>query len=305
MSELFAETNEATVQVLARNGFRVLVPSQQRCCGALHVHGGLPEQAKTLARRNIDAFPEDVDAIIVNAAGCGSALKEYGHLLAGDPVYAERAAAFAARVRDVTELLAGLSSSVPMRPLATRVTYHDACHLAHGQQIHEQPRALLRQIPGLELVELAEADVCCGSAGSYNLVEPAMSRRLLERKVTNIVNSGAECVVAANPDAPCRSEPACAAAACRFASHIRSSCCAKRTRASSPLKNTGCHESERLFVRSRRETGSKPAGFVEDFATKSWRKRSGLMACGVFLRAASPRPSGDRRMLIPRMVDPC
>lgn len=199
MSQLFPETNEATVEVLNRNGFRVVVPFRQACCGALHLHGGLPEEAKALARRNVDAFPADVDAIVVNAAGCGSALKEYGDLLADDPHYAERAAAFAARVRDVTEILAGLSNVVPMRSLATRVAYHDACHLAHGQQIHEQPRALLRQIPGLELVELAEADVCCGSAGSYNLVEPAMSRRLLERKVTNIANSGAECVVAANP----------------------------------------------------------------------------------------------------------
>jgi glycolate oxidase iron-sulfur subunit len=199
MSEVFAETNEATVRILARNGFRVIVPSRQRCCGALHLHGGLPEEAKTLARNNLDAFPDDVDAIIVNAAGCGAALKGYGDLLAHDPRYAERAAAFSARVRDVTQFLGDLSSTAPMGSLAGRVTYHDACHLAHGQQIRAQPRALLRQIPGLELVELAEADVCCGSAGSYNLVEPEMSRRLLERKVTHIVNTGATCVVAANP----------------------------------------------------------------------------------------------------------
>jgi glycolate oxidase iron-sulfur subunit len=199
MQEVFAETNEATVRVLARNGFRVIVPSGQKCCGALHLHGGLREEAKRLARRNLDAFPDDLDAIVVNAAGCGSTLKEYGDLLADDPSYGERAAAFSARVRDVTEFLAGLSNRVQLRPLALRVTYHDACHLAHGQQIRAQPRALLKQIPNLELVELAEADVCCGSAGSYNLVEPAMSRRLLERKVTHIANSGATCVVAANP----------------------------------------------------------------------------------------------------------
>jgi glycolate oxidase iron-sulfur subunit len=126
-------------------------------------------------------------------------LKEYGELLADDRRYAERAAAFSARVRDVTEFVASLPSTVPMRPLAGRVTYHDACHLAHGQQVRAQPRALLNGIPQLELVELAEADVCCGSAGSYNLVEPAMSKRLLERKITNIANSGATCVVAANP----------------------------------------------------------------------------------------------------------
>jgi glycolate oxidase iron-sulfur subunit len=199
MNEIFADTNEATIRVLARNGFRVVVPSRQQCCGALHLHGGFPDEAKRLARRNLDAFPDDVDAIVVNSAGCGSTLKEYGELLAGDPKYAGRAAAFSARVRDVTELLADLPDTVPMRPLPARVTYHDACHLAHGQQIRAQPRALLKRIPSLELVELDEADVCCGSAGSYNLVEPAMSKRLLERKVTNIAKSGATCVVAANP----------------------------------------------------------------------------------------------------------
>lgn len=199
MSEMFPGTNDATVRVLARNGFRVVIPPQQQCCGALHLHGGLREEAKALARRNLDAFPDDLAAIIVNAAGCGSTLKEYGELLADDRRYAERAAAFSARVRDVTEFVASLPSTVPMRPVAGRVTYHDACHLAHGQQVRAQPRALLNGIPQLELVELSEADVCCGSAGSYNLVEPAMSKRLLERKITNIANSGATCVVAANP----------------------------------------------------------------------------------------------------------
>lgn len=199
MNEVFSGTNDATVRVLAREGFRVVVPGRQGCCGALHLHGGSSEEAKMLARRNLDAFPDDLDAIIVNAAGCGSALKEYGELLAGDPRYAERAAAFSSRVRDVTEFLAAHPSNVPLRPLPGRATYHDACHLAHGQQIRLQPRDLLRRIPGLELVELAEADVCCGSAGSYNLVEPAMSRRLLERKVNHIERTGATCVVAANP----------------------------------------------------------------------------------------------------------
>lgn len=199
MGEIFSATNEATARVLARNGLRVLVPPQQRCCGALHLHGGLREDAKVLARHNLEVFPGDVDAIVVNAAGCGTALKEYGDLLADDPLYAERARDFSARVRDVTEFLAGLPSSVPMQTLTARVTYHDACHLAHGQQVRAQPRALLQRIPGVELVELAESDLCCGSAGSYNLVEPAMSLRLLERKVENIANSGATCVVAANP----------------------------------------------------------------------------------------------------------
>jgi glycolate oxidase iron-sulfur subunit len=199
--ELFGGVNAAAVRVLNRHGVAVVVSPGQGCCGALHLHSGDPDTARTLARRNLDAFPGALDAIVVTASGCGSALKEYGRLLAGDPRYAERAQQFAARVRDVTELLAtldvGPSSAAPPRPL--RVAYHDACHLAHAQGVREAPRRLLATVPGVELVELAESDVCCGSAGTYNLFEPAMARRLRERKIDCIAASGADCVAAANP----------------------------------------------------------------------------------------------------------
>ena len=196
---LFAATNAATVRVLARNGCRVETPPRQACCGALDLHAGDRAGSREKARALIDAFPEGLDAVVVNAAGCGAAMKEYGHLLAADPRYAERARDFAARVRDVTELLAELDPKPPRAPLRTRATYHDACHLAHAQGVRQQPRALLRSIPGLELVELEEADHCCGSAGSYNLTEPAMARRLGERKARHVAATGASVVLAGNP----------------------------------------------------------------------------------------------------------
>lgn len=196
---LFSATNAATVRVLARNGCRVLTPPQEFCCGALHLHAGERPRAREMARAAIAAFPADLDAVLVNAAGCGAAMKEYGHLLAGDPAWAERAREFAGRVKDVSEFLAALPFEPPRAPLRARATYHDACHLAHGQGIREQPRALVRAIPGLELVELEEADHCCGSAGSYNLTEPAMARRLGARKARHIRATGASCVLAANP----------------------------------------------------------------------------------------------------------
>lgn len=196
--ELFAGVNAAAVRVLTRSGVSVLVPEEQGCCGALHVHAGSPERARALARRNLLAFPGAVDAILVTAAGCGSAMKEYGELLAGDP--AERPARrLAARVRDVTEYLDRVELPAARRSLPLRVAYHDACHLAHAQGVRAAPRRLLAGIPGVELVELTEADVCCGSAGSYNLTEPAMARRLRERKIDHIVASGAACVAVANP----------------------------------------------------------------------------------------------------------
>jgi glycolate oxidase iron-sulfur subunit len=197
--DIFAATNEATIRVLNHNGVTVLVPPAQACCGALHVHGGDPDTARAMARRNLGAFPEDLDAVVVNAAGCGAAMKEYGALLAGNARWAERARGFAGKVRDVTEFLAGLPAHPPATPLRERVAYHDACHLAHGQQVREAPRALLRLIPEIDLVELPESDLCCGSAGSYNLTEPEMARRLCERKVDNVVASGASCVASANP----------------------------------------------------------------------------------------------------------
>jgi glycolate oxidase iron-sulfur subunit len=196
---LFAETNRATLRVLARNGCTVETPARQVCCGALYLHAGVAREALDCARRNIDAFPDTLEAIVVNAAGCGAMLKQYGELLANDPAYAERAHAFSAKVRDVSEFLATIDLVPPTRPIRARVTYHDACHLAHGQGVREAPRALLRQIPGLELVELDDADMCCGSAGSYNLTEPEMARRLGERKAATIRATGATCVAAANP----------------------------------------------------------------------------------------------------------
>ncbi len=196
---LFAETNRATVRVLARNGCSVITPARHVCCGALYLHAGARRQALDCARRNIDVFPADLSAIIVNAAGCGAILKQYGELLAADPAYAARAHAFSAKVRDVTEFLAALPLAPPRGELRMRVTYHDACHLAHGQGVREAPRVLLKQISGLDLVELADSDTCCGSAGSYNLTEPEMARRLGERKAANIRATGAACVAAANP----------------------------------------------------------------------------------------------------------
>jgi glycolate oxidase iron-sulfur subunit len=197
--ELFGGVNAAATRLLTRGGASVIVPPGQGCCGALHLHSGDPATARSMARRNIDAFSSEVDAVVVTAAGCGSTMKEYGHLLADDPKYAERARHFAGRVRDISEVVAELGLEAPARPTAGRVTYHDACHLAHAQGVRAQPRRLLAIIPGLALVELEESDVCCGSAGSYNLTEPAMARRLRERKVDRIVASGASCVAAANP----------------------------------------------------------------------------------------------------------
>ena len=195
-----AEASEATARVLARNGCRVLAPAGQACCGALHLHNGDPEAARRLARRNVDAFlASGAEAVIVNAAGCGSTLKEYGALLAADPAYAEKAARFAARVADVTEFLADLPFEAPTGRVAARVTYQDSCHLVHGQGVREAPRALLRAIPGLDLVEMAAPDRCCGSAGVYNLTQPAMSRRLLDEKMDDALATGCDVIATANP----------------------------------------------------------------------------------------------------------
>jgi glycolate oxidase iron-sulfur subunit len=201
-SVLFADVNATTARVLAASGCEVVVPPQQVCCGALASHNGDRDAARRFARRNIDIFgAHDLDAIIVNAAGCGAAMKDYGMLLQDDPDYAEKAAAFSARVRDVTEFLAALWQERPpvLRPLSARVTYHDACHLAHGQRITAEPRQLLRLIPGLDLVELPEADWCCGSAGVYSIAQPEMSQRLLQRKVKHLTSTGADLVIACNP----------------------------------------------------------------------------------------------------------
>lgn len=200
MQQLFAVTNEATAEVLVTNGCAVLAPASQRCCGALHVHAGDRQAARQLARQNIDAFmPLELDRIVINAAGCGSTLKEYGDLLADDPRYADKARRFSALVRDINELLVELEFRRPRRGLRRRVTYQDACHLAHAQRIREQPRAILRSIPGLELVEMPASDTCCGSAGIYNVTQPASASMLLERKMQSIMATGADLVAVSNP----------------------------------------------------------------------------------------------------------
>jgi glycolate oxidase iron-sulfur subunit len=197
---VFRTHNEATLRCLARQGVEVVVPRAQRCCGALHAHAGEPDTARALARTTIAAFESTgADAVVVNAAGCGAHMKAYGHLLRGDPAWAGRAAAFARRVVDATEFLARAPLAGPLGPLPLRATYHDPCHLAHGQQVRAEPRALLRAVPGLELTELAEAEMCCGSAGIYNLSEPEMAHRLLERKLARVAATGATTVVTANP----------------------------------------------------------------------------------------------------------
>ncbi|MDP9400645.1 MAG: heterodisulfide reductase-related iron-sulfur binding cluster [Actinomycetota bacterium] len=194
----FSAVNEATVGVLAAEGFEVHAPRLPRCCGALQLHAGDEGAAVAQARRTIEAF-EGFDVVVANAAGCGSAMKDYPHALRDDPVWRERAEAFSAKVRDVSELLAEHEPVAPRRPVPLRVAYHDPCHLAHAQGVRAQPRALLRSIPGLELLEPAEWELCCGSAGVYNLVKPTPARQLGERKVANLRATGAQAVAAANP----------------------------------------------------------------------------------------------------------
>jgi len=199
-SVIFAAHNRATARVLAKNGFEVVVPEGQGCCGALNAHGGDHARALAMARRTIDAFEAArAEAIVVNTSGCGAHMKAYGHLLADDPAYAERARRFAASVRDLAEILAQEPLRGPLAPVALKCTYHDPCHVVHGQKIKSEPRKLLAQIPGLRVVELTESDWCCGSAGIYNLTEPEMATRLLHRKVSHVLASGAEAVVTANP----------------------------------------------------------------------------------------------------------
>lgn len=200
MRSVFAHANAATVRVLARNGCHVSTPRQQGCCGALHAHRGDLAAARALARRNIDAFGcLDIDAIIVNAAGCGAMLKEYGDLLADDPDCATRATAFSRQVRDISEFLGGLDLYPGMGELPVRVAYDDPCHLLHGQGISREPRRLLQQIPGVELVPFSEADWCCGSAGVYNLTQPEMSKRLLDRKMRHIAAVSPDVIATGNP----------------------------------------------------------------------------------------------------------
>ena len=200
MDQIFRDINEATIRVLSANGCEVITPQDQQCCGALHIHAGEAERGRQLARHNIDVFESyNCDAIIINSAGCGSTLKEYGHLLRDDPVYASRAAAFSAKVQDISEFLAAIDLNRDMGELPHKVAYHDACHLAHGQKIRQQPRQLLQTIPGITIVPLKEADWCCGSAGIYNITNQDMAAQLLERKMDNIIASGATVIATGNP----------------------------------------------------------------------------------------------------------
>jgi glycolate oxidase iron-sulfur subunit len=194
----FGHVNEATARVLAAEGFEVHVPRLPRCCGALPLHAGEDPAARRLAKATIEAF-DGYDTVIVNAAGCGSAMRDYGHVLRDEPDWAERASAFAERVRDVSEFLAESGPRAERRPVELRAAYHDACHLAHAQGVRAQPRELLRGIPGLELLEPAEWELCCGSAGIYNLVQPEPAAELGERKARNLLDTGADAVVAGNP----------------------------------------------------------------------------------------------------------
>ena len=200
MRAAFADTNAATARVLARNGIEVIVPGEQTCCGALHAHAGARDDSRALARRNIAELEKlDVDSFVVNAAGCGAHLKGYGWLLKDDPAWKERASAFGARIRDASEALVGAGLVAKPGPMRGRVAYDDPCHLLHGQKIGREPREILAAVPGLELVPLAEADMCCGSAGTYNVTQPELSKALLERKMANVLASGADVLVTANP----------------------------------------------------------------------------------------------------------
>jgi glycolate oxidase iron-sulfur subunit len=205
MSTSFAETTDATARALARRGCEVVAVPGQGCCGALHLHGGEPDGARRLARANLDAFdPDQFDAIVVNSAGCGSTLKGYAHLLNDDPALHDRATAFAHKVRDVTEELAILPlpadpNTQHPTPHTLVVTYQEPCHLAHAQRITQQPRRLLAAVPGLELREMRESALCCGSAGIYNLTHPKKASQLLNRKLDNAAATGAQVIVTANP----------------------------------------------------------------------------------------------------------
>ncbi len=196
----FGRVNRATARVLAAEGFEVIIPESQGCCGALMVHSGLDDDAAAMAKRTIAAFEvAQVETIVINAAGCGSTMKEYGYLLRDDPAWAARARAFSAKCKDISEVLAEAPARAQRHMLRMRVAYHDACHLQHAQGVREQPRALLAGIPGMEVREIPEASLCCGSAGVYNLLHPEPADALGDRKVENLLQTGAEAVVSANP----------------------------------------------------------------------------------------------------------
>ncbi len=196
----FSQVNAATVRVLAAEGCEVVAPKSQGCCGALSTHAGREEESLDFARKTIETFErENLDNVIVNAAGCGSTMKEYGHLLRDDPEYAQRAEAFSEKVMDVSEFLAEIEPVAERHPLPVAVAYHDACHLGHAQGIRKQPRQVLKGVPGIEIKEIKEAEICCGSAGIYNMVEPEPAAELGERKAKNVLATGARMLVTSNP----------------------------------------------------------------------------------------------------------
>jgi glycolate oxidase iron-sulfur subunit len=225
----FADVNRATADVLLANGCEVHTPPVQPCCGSLHAHNGDLASARALARRQIDLFnPDDFDAIISNAGGCGSHLKTYGHLLHDDPAYAARAAAWDAKLKDIHEYLVSINFRRPLgrpssrsaSPPSIAVTYHESCHLCHGQKVSTQPRAILRSLPGVELKECAEAQWCCGSAGIYNITQPETAARLQDRKVGHVLATGAQTVATANPGCHLQLENGLRAANHSHAAHI-------------------------------------------------------------------------------------
>ncbi|MBE9042929.1 4Fe-4S dicluster domain-containing protein [Pleurocapsales cyanobacterium LEGE 10410] len=199
----FSPVNEATARVLTANGCEVVIPPTQGCCAALPAHQGQEAQAQALARQMIDSFiDKDLDAIIINAAGCGHTLKEYGHILADDPEYKQKAEEFASKVKDVQEFLAGIDLTAELHPLSSAeltLVYQDACHLLHGQKISLQPRQLLRKIPGVKLREPMDASLCCGSAGIYNMLQPETADELGRQKANNLINTGANAIASPNP----------------------------------------------------------------------------------------------------------
>ena len=235
----FGDVNAATVAVLAAEGFEVHAPRAPRCCGALGLHAGQEEDSLPLAKATIEAF-EQYDHVVVNAAGCGSAIKDYGHLLRDDPEWAERAVALSARARDVHELLAEHAPRAKRHPVEMKVAYHDACHLAHAQSVRAQPRQLLRSIPGIELVEPAEWELCCGSAGIYNLTRPEAGRRSsASARPTTCWRPAPRRSPPPTPAARCRSPRTCSARARRCRCCTRCSCCTARSAAATPAPG-GC-----------------------------------------------------------------
>lgn len=200
MNVAFADVHRDAVDVLLKNGFEVLIPKDQGCCGSLHAHNGEMNNAKRLARKLIEIFERyEFDALIVDSAGCGAFMKEYSRIFADEPIYAGRAAKLSAKVKDISEFLIEVGLTRKPGPLNKKITYHEACHLVHTQKVSKQPRQLIQMIPGVEFVELPEATWCCGSAGIYNVVRYDDSMKILDRKMKNVISTDAEIVVTANP----------------------------------------------------------------------------------------------------------